>query len=157
MPGQRFGHGLAVPRTGPRHRHQVLHRYVGRDHAAAHLLLHALRQQFDQGQPARYPTQAAIKAARHLLQPIAKTSFQFRQQPAFFQRRLSFCHAEGTIQHQRLGLTQRPDQGLDRVSPQLLQRRQALVAVNHQITIRSLGHGHHDDRRLLPCGRQRGQ
>jgi hypothetical protein len=93
MPGQGFGHGLAVLGTGPRHRHQVLHRYVGRDHAAAHLLLHALRQQFDQGQPARYPTQAAIKAARQLLQPIAKTSFQFRQQPAFFQRRRPFRHA----------------------------------------------------------------
>ena len=157
MPGQRFGHGLAVLRTGPRHRHQVLHRYVGRDHAAAHLLLHALRQQFDQGQPARYPTQAAIKATRQLLQPIAKAPFQFRQQPAFFQRRLSFRHAEGTIQHQRLGLTQRPDQGLDRVPPQLLQRRQALVAVDHQITIRLLGHGHHNDRRLLPRDSQRGQ
>jgi len=93
MGGQRFGHGLAVLRTGPRHRHQVLHRYVGRDRAAAHLLLHALRQQVDQGQPARYPTQAAIQAARQLLQPIAKTSFQFRQQPAFFQRRLPFRHA----------------------------------------------------------------
>jgi len=93
MPGQRFGHGPAVLRTGPRYRHQVLHRYVGRDHAAAHLLLHALRQQFDQGQPARYPTQAAIKATRQLLQPIAKAPLQFRQQPAFFQRRLPFRHA----------------------------------------------------------------
>jgi len=155
--GQGFGHGLAVLRTGARHRHQVLHRHVGRDRAAAHLLLHALRQQFDQGQPARYPTQAAIKAARQLLQSIAKTSFQFRQQPAFFQRRLPFRHAEGTIQHQRLGLTQRPDQGLHRVPPQLLQRCQALVAVDHQVTIRLPGHGHHDDRRLLPGGRQRGQ
>jgi hypothetical protein len=66
---------------------------VGRDRAAAYLLLHALRQQFDQGQSARHPTQAAIKAARQLLQAIAKTSFQFRQQPAFFQRCLPFCHA----------------------------------------------------------------
>jgi hypothetical protein len=93
MSRQRFGHGLAVLGTGPRHWHQVLHRYVGRDGAAAHLLLHALRQQFDQGQPARHPTQAAIKAPRQLLQPITETSFQFRQQPAFFQRRLSFRHA----------------------------------------------------------------
>ena len=93
MGGQRFGHGLAVLRTGPRHRHQVLHRYVGRDRAAAHLLLHALRQQVDQGQPARYPTQAAIKAPRQLLQPIAKAPLQFCQQPAFFQRRLPFRHA----------------------------------------------------------------
>jgi len=61
------------------------------------------------------------------------------------------------MQHQRLGLTQRPDQGLDRVSPQLLQRRQPLVAVDHQVTLRSLGHGHDDDRRLLPRGGQRGQ
>jgi len=157
MSGQGFGHGLAVLRMGARHRHQVLHGYVGRDHAAAHLLLHALRQQFHQGQPARYPTQATIKAARQLLQPIAKTPLQFRQQPAFFQRRRPFRHAERTIQHQRLGLTQRPDQGLDRVSPQLLQRRQPLVAVDHQVTLRLLGHGHDDDRRLLPRGRQRGQ
>ena len=93
MGGQGLGHGLAVLRTGPRHRHQVLHGYLGREGAAAHLLLHTLRQQFDQGQAARYPAQAAIKAARQLLQPIAKTSFQFRQQPAFFQRRLPFRHA----------------------------------------------------------------
>jgi hypothetical protein len=41
MSGQRFRHVLAVRGTGPRHRHQDLHRYLRRDGAGAHLLLHA--------------------------------------------------------------------------------------------------------------------
>jgi hypothetical protein len=82
---------------------------------------------------------------------------QFRQQPAFFQRRRSFAHAQRTCQHQGLGFAQRPDQGLDRIAPQLLQRRDALVAVDHPVTIRLLRHGHHDDRRLLSRGGQRRQ
>jgi len=155
--GQGLGHALAVLGTGPRHRHQKLHRYVGRDGAAAYLLLHAFRKQFHQGQAARHPTHAAIKATRQLVQPITETLLQFRQQPAFFQRRLPFRPTQRTIQYQRLGLTQRPDQGLHRVPPQLLQRRQPLVAVDHQVTIRLLGHGHDYDRRLLARSGQRSQ
>ena len=55
----------------------------------AYLLLHAFRKLIDQRQPARYPTQAAIKAARQLVETIAETLLQFGQQPAFFQSAVS--------------------------------------------------------------------
>jgi hypothetical protein len=42
--GKRFGHARAVLGPGPRHRHQKLHRDVGRDGAVPYLLLHAFRK-----------------------------------------------------------------------------------------------------------------
>jgi len=44
MLGQHFSHAPAVLGAGPRHRHQDLHRHLGRDGSGAHLLLHAFRQ-----------------------------------------------------------------------------------------------------------------
>jgi hypothetical protein len=155
--GERFGQTQAFFGTGARHRHQILHCHLRRERPAAHLLLHAFRQQFHQRQAARYPTGAAIKPARQRLQAITETLFQLRQQPAFFQRRRSFAHAQRTIQHQRFGLAQRPHQGLYRVPPQLLQGRDALVAVDYLVALRLSGHGHDDDRRLLSGGGQRSQ
>jgi hypothetical protein len=61
--GQRFCHALAVLQAAARHRHQILHRHLGRDRPVAHLLLHAFRQLIHQRQPARYPTGTAIKLA----------------------------------------------------------------------------------------------
>ncbi len=95
--GERLRHALAVLGTGARHRHQELHGEVGGDGAAAHLLLHAAGKQFDQRQPARYPTQATIETARQLLHAIAETPLQFRQQPALFQRRRPLRHAQRTV------------------------------------------------------------
>ena len=46
MLGKNRGHALAILQTLPRHRHQKLHRRLGRDLALAHLLLDGLRQQF---------------------------------------------------------------------------------------------------------------
>jgi hypothetical protein len=127
-----------------------------RDRAAAYLLLHTLRKQFDQSHPPRYPTRAAIKTAGQLLQPIAEALLQFHQQPAFFERRFVVAATHGPIQKQGLRLAQRPDHRLHRVPAQLLERRDPLVAVDHQVTIRLLGGNHHDGR-LLTAGRQRRQ
>ena len=121
-----------------------------RDRAVAHLLLNALGKPIDQRQPARYPTQAAIKAARQLVQAIAEAPLQFRQQPAFFQRCLAFAPTQRSVQHQGFGLAHRPDHGLHRVPAQLLQRRDPLVAVDHQVSVDLLGDRHHHNRRLLP-------
>jgi len=157
MPGDCLRHAPAVLRVGARYRHQILHRDVGRDGAVPHLLLHAGRQQLDQGQPARYPTQAAVKAAGQLLQAIAETLLQFRQQPAFLQGGRALHHAQRLREHQCLSFAERPDHSLHRVPPQLLQGRDALVAINHQVTIRLLRQRHDHDRRLLSCSHQRGQ
>jgi hypothetical protein len=155
--GQRGGEALAVLGAGARHRHQELHRHLSRDRALAHLLLHALGKQLDQGQPARYPTEAAVKPACQLLYTVPEVLLQFRQQPGFFQRRLALTPAQRTVQHQSLGLAQRPDHRLHRVPAQLFERRQTLVAVNDQVTVGLAGEGYHHNRRLLARGRQRGQ
>jgi len=60
------------------------------------------------------------------------------------------------VQKQGLHFAQRPDHRLDRVPAQLLEGRDSLIAVDHQIFIRLLGLNH-DDRRLLTAGRQRCQ
>lgn len=90
--GQRFGHAPAVFGIGSRYWHQVLHCYVGRDGAAAHLLLYAFGKLLHQTQPPRHPAHAAIEATRQLVESIPEALLQFRQQPAFFQRRRTFRH-----------------------------------------------------------------
>jgi hypothetical protein len=154
MRGKPFGHALAVFQPRTRHRHQELHRNMGRDHAATYLLLHALGKLIDQCQPARYPAQAAIEAARQLVETIAEALLQFRQQPAFFQRRLVFAPTQRPIQHQGFNLAHRPDHGFHRVPAQLLQRRYPLVAIDDQVTINRADDRHHHNRCLLPRGGQ---
>jgi hypothetical protein len=48
--GQHLRHALAVFEAKARHGHQKLHGHMGRDSAAAHLLLHAFGKQFHQCQ-----------------------------------------------------------------------------------------------------------
>lgn len=155
MHRKRFGHVLTVFEVHTCYRYQELHRHMGRDRTAADLSLHALGKLIDQRQTARYPTRAAIEAARQLVETIAKALFQFNQQPAFFQRRLVFRPAQRPIQDQSFGLAYRPDHRLYRVPAQLLQRRDPLVAVDDQVTVNLVGDRHHHNRSLLPRAGQR--
>jgi hypothetical protein len=157
MRRKRFGHALTVFQVHTCCRYQKLHRQMGRDRTAADLSLHALRKLIDQRQTPRYPTRAAIEAARQLLETIAKALLQFRQQPSFFQRRLVFRPAQRTVQDQSFGLAHRPDHGLYRVTAQLLQRRDPLIAVDDQVTFNLIGDRHHHNRGLLPRASQRRQ
>ena len=127
-----------------------------RDCAVAHLLLHTRRKQLDQAHPTRHPTRAAIETARQLLQPIAEALLQLHKQPAFFQSRLVIARTHRPVKEQSLHFAQRPDHGIHRVTAQLLETRNPLIAVDHQIFIRLIGRNH-DDRRLLTAGRQRCQ
>jgi hypothetical protein len=77
MPGKGFGHPDAVLRAGSRDGDQELHGRMRGDRTAAHLLLHALRKQLDQRQPARHPTWTAVKPMRQLVQPVAEALLQF--------------------------------------------------------------------------------
>jgi hypothetical protein len=155
MPRDSLGHPPAVVRLRPGHWNQVLHRHLRGDRTPAHLLLNTLRKQFNQTHVARHPAGAAIKTTRQLFQPIAEALFQFHKQPALFQRCVVFAPAKRSIQKQSLRLVQRPDHCLDRVPAKLLQRPDALIAVDHQITIRLPG-GNHNDRHLLTVDCQRG-
>ena len=157
MLSEHGGHPLAVVQADARHRHQKLHGHVGGELALAHLLLEGLGQKIDQGQAPRHPTEAAIKAARQLLLSIAVALLQLRQQPTFFQRRLVGGEAQRAVQEQGLGFAHRPDHRFHRVPAQLLEGRQALVAVDDHITVYLADDRHHHDRRLLPDFRQRGQ
>jgi hypothetical protein len=155
--GEGFGQAPAILGARTRHGHQEFHGYMGRDRSTANLLLHAFRKQLDQRQPARNPADAAIQSARQLLQAVAETLLEFRQQPAFFQSALSVRPTQRTIQHQSFRLTQGPDRRQDRVPAQLLESRDALVTVDDQIAIRLIRNGDDDDRCLLSRGGQRGQ
>ncbi len=155
MRRKRFGHALTVFATGTCDRHQKLHGHMGRNRTAADLSLHTLGKLIDQRQTARYPTRAAIEAARQLVETIAEALLQLRQQPALFQRRLLFRPPQRTVQDQSVGLAHRPDHGFYRVPAQLLQRRYPLVAVDDQVTVNRVGDRHHHNRRLLPRAGQR--
>jgi hypothetical protein len=156
MPRKTLRHAATVFRARPRHRHQELHRHMGCDRAAAHLLLHRRGQQLDQAHPPRDPAHAAIEAPRQLLLVIAEALRHLRQQPALFQSRGLLAGAHRAVQKKGLGLAQRPDHRFDRVAAQLLQRPDPPVAIDEQIAL-GLIRGDDDDRRLLPTGRQRCQ
>jgi hypothetical protein len=129
------GHPRAVFHLDSRHRHQILHRQLRAERCFTHLLLDALRQQLDQRQSPRHPTHATVEAARQLLQRVTKTLLHLRQQPALFQRAFLWTAAQRPVQQQSFGFAHCPDRGFDRVPAQLLQHRDALVAVDHQVTI----------------------
>ena len=151
------GHLLTLLQADARYRHQILHRQLRGDLAFAHLLLDGFRQQFHQRQTPRHPTHAAVEAARQLLQRVAQALLHFRQQPALFQRAFLRTEAQRPVQQQSFGCAHRPDRGFDRVPAQLLERRDALVAVDHQITVAVVRREDHDDGRLLAGLSQGGQ
>ena len=155
--GENVGHPLAVFQTLTRHWRQKLHGHLRRDLPLPHLFLNRLRQNLHQRQPPRHPAHAAIQAAGQLLQPVAEALFQLRQQPAHFQRGLRFREAQRAVQQYRRGLAQWPHHRFHRVPPQLLQRRDSLVAIDDHVTIRLIFGRHHHDGRLLARFRQRGQ
>jgi len=82
MFGKRRGHPLAILKADARHRYQILHGQVRRDPALAYLLLDGVREKFDQRQPPRHPTHAAIKPSRQFIETIAEALLHLRQQPA---------------------------------------------------------------------------
>ena len=150
-------HPLAVVRIHPRHRHQILHRHLRRELAFAHLLLDRFRQQLHQRQSPRHPAHTAIEAPRQFLQRVAEALFHLRQQPALFQRAFLGTEAQRPRQHQRFGFAHRPHGGFHRVAAELFQRRDALMAVDHQIAVAVVRRNDYDDRRLLAAVSQRGQ
>jgi hypothetical protein len=66
-----------------------------------------------------------------------------------FQRSFVLGETQRTFQQQSLGLAHRPDHRFHRVPAQLLQRRDALVAVDDQVTAGLGFDRHHYNRCLL--------
>lgn len=155
--GENVRHPPTVFQALARYRREELQRHLRQDLPLPHLLLNRLRQNLHQRQPPRHPTHAAVEAAGQLFQPVAEALLQLRQQPAHFQRRLRFGEAQRALQQYRRGLAQRPHHRFHRVPPQLLQRRDSLVAVDDHVPIRLIFGRHHHDGRLLAGFRQRGQ
>ena len=83
-------HPLAILQALACHRHQKLHRYLCPDLPLAHLLLDRLRQNLHQRQSPRDPAHTAIKPAGQLVEPVAETLLQLRQQPTHLQRSFVF-------------------------------------------------------------------
>jgi hypothetical protein len=151
--GEGFRHPPAVFAVDARHRRQIAHGDLRRDPALAHQLLDRFRQQLHQRQPARHPGRAAVEAASEFLDRAAQPALHLLKQPALLQRRLRRAHAQRPLQHQRVGFAHFPDNGGDRIAAQLLERGDALVAVDDQIAATGFND---DDRRLLARFSQRG-
>ena len=149
MLGERGGHRLAILHAEARHRHQVLHRHVRREFAFAHLPLDRFRQKFDERQTTRHPTHAAVEPARQLIQTVVETLFHLRRQPSLLQGGFVFGETQRAVQQQSVGLAHRPLHRFHGVPAQLLERRDALIAVDDQVSVGLAGDGHHHDGRLL--------
>jgi len=148
-------HALALLRIDARRRRQIAHGNLRGDVAVANLLLDRFRKRVHQRQSARHPSRTAVETPREFVDCVAGLLFHLRQQPALFERRLRFAvHAQGTDQQQGFGFAHRvQNDGLDGVPPNLFERGDALVAVDHQI-LRGLLDD--DDGRLLSGLSQRG-
>lgn len=156
MRSQGCGHLLTVLGVGARHGHENLHGHMRGDLSFAHVLLNRLREDLHQRQPPRDPAHIAIEPPAQLVQAPAEPLLELGQQPPLFECGLLFRQAHRALEQKRFGLAHRPDHRLDRVPAQLLQRRDPLVAVDHQVSVRLLG-SHHHDRSLLARFGQRGQ
>lgn len=115
-----------------RHRRQIAHGDLRGDPAFAHQLLYRLRQPFYQRQAIRHPVPAAVEAAREFFDRTTQAAFHLMKQPALFERRFRLAHAQRSFQHQGFGFAHFPDNGLDSVAAQLLERGDSLVAVDDQ-------------------------
>ena len=146
---------VTVAPLGPGHGHQVLHRDLGRYLSSSHTDLDRLRKLTHQGQTPGDETGAPVETSSKLLQAQREALVQLGQKPALLDGRLALGGAQRAVQQQGLGGPHGPHRGLHRVLAQLLQRSQALVAVNHQVAL--LSHRHHHDGDLLTTLGQRGQ
>jgi hypothetical protein len=148
-------HPHAVFRADPRHRSQIPHGDLRCDASFADLLLHRFRQSFHQRQAARHPRRAAVETPRQFFDRVAELFLHLSQQPALFERCFRLAvHAQRMRQQQCFGLADVPDQRIDRVAPQLFERSDALMSIDHQIAL--LG-GDDDDGSLLAGFSQRRQ
>jgi hypothetical protein len=157
MLGEDRCHPLAILQALARHRHQKLQRHLRRDFALAHLLLNGFRQNLHQRQPPRYPTHATVKPARQLVEPVAEALLQLGQQPTHLQRGLVLAQSQRAVQQHCRGLAHRPYHRFHRVSAQLLQRRDPLVAVDDYVSVCLTFGRHHYDGCLLSAVGQRCQ
>lgn len=149
-------HPFTLLAVDARHRGQIPHGDLRRYTAFADLLLHRFRQRVHQRQPARDPTRAAVETPCQFFDRAAVLFFQLGQQPALFESgfRLAVV-AQRMDQQQGFGFAHRvQNQRLDRVAPQLLERGEALVSIDHQ---KLLPAWKHDNRRLLAGFSQRRQ
>jgi hypothetical protein len=149
MPGKSGRHPLAMIHADSGDRHQILHRHLRRDLSFAHLLLDGFWQELDEPQSPRYPAHAPIKAARQFFQRVAKALLHLRQQPALFERAFLLAESQRPVQQQSFGFAHRPYGRFHRVPAQLLQRRDALVPVDHHIAAAVVVREHDYDRCLL--------
>jgi len=149
-------HALALFLIDSRRGRQVSHGDLRGDTALADLLLYRFRQCFHQRQTARHPCRTAVETPGQLLDRALEAGFHLRQQPALFERCFRLAvHTQGTNQQQGFGFAHRfQNDGVDCVSPQLPERGDTLVAVNHQIALLV---GNDDDRCLLASLSQRRQ
>ena len=72
-------HALTVFGADARHRHQILHGDLRSDVSFAHMTLNRFRQQLDEGQPPRYPTDAAVETARQFVERVTEALFHLRK------------------------------------------------------------------------------
>jgi hypothetical protein len=154
--GEDLRHALALRPIDARHRSQIPHGDLRGDAPLADLLLHRFRQCVHQRQAARHPGRAAVETPRQFFDRVAMLFFHLGQQPALFERRFRLAvHAQRMHKQQCFGLAHRvQNQCVDRIAPQLFERGDALVAVDHQILVSLLDD---DDGRLLAGFSQRRQ
>jgi len=86
-------HALTVFGADASHRHQILHGDLRSDVSFADVALDRFRQQLDEGQSTRYPTDAAVETTCQFVERVAEALFHLRQQPPLFERAFLRTHS----------------------------------------------------------------
>src|SRR5580658_5829843 len=101
---------------------------------------------------------ARASRRKELVDRVTEALLHLNQQPALFQRALLRAESQRPRQHQGFGFAHRPHRGFDRIPAELLQRGDALVAVDHQVTFAVvLGNDYYDRGLLAAVGQRRQQ
>jgi len=150
--GGRLGQTLTIGAALARQGHQGSQRRLHRDPALADVLLDRLRQRLDHRQTTRHPARAAVEASGKLFQAQPEAAPQLRQKPALLEGAGALRHLQRARKHQGVRLGQIPAHRSHGVASQLAQRPQALVAIDHDVSLRLAGRArkrHRHDRHLL--------
>lgn len=141
--------GFAARTIRAGQRNQNLHRCLRGDVPDTDLVLDRHAQRTHQAKPTRDPTQTFEETTGKLRLAPAKAMLQLRQQPTLLQRTQTTAIGKMRLKHKRFALPKLPDHRLHRVRAQLLEGRDPLMAVNHNVTALRIRSRHHHDRMLL--------
>jgi len=138
-----------------RHRHQVLHRRLGRDETVTHRRLSYLGHQVHKGQTSTDPAARATQSLAELFLAQSMSDDEVVQKPSILECATAADLLEPMRHDERVGFGERQQHGFDHVACERTRRAHTQVAVDqHEAVPLALDRCNHGDRALLAVGGQ---